>query len=99
LSSFQETEDAVDLANDVLAMNPDSYEAYYSRAKANLDLKVYENALTDMREALRLAPAQNVEVRKVLAHLRDEITNKMASPAGRMSNHRDLAMSVDTLHE
>ncbi|XP_068912887.1 protein TANC2 isoform X2 [Tenebrio molitor] len=96
---LNETEDAVDLANDVLAMNPDSYEAYYSRAKANLDLKVYENALTDMREALRLAPAQNVEVRKVLAHLRDEITNKMASPAGRMSNHRDLAMSVDTLHE
>ena len=89
----------MELANEVLTMNPDSYEAFYSRAKAKLDLKMYENALSDMREALRLAPAQNVEVRKVLAHLRDEITNKMASPSARFSNHRDLAMSVDTLHE
>ncbi|XP_015833767.1 protein TANC2 isoform X2 [Tribolium castaneum] len=96
---LNETEEAMELANEVLIMNPDSYEAYYSRAKAKLDLKLYENALADMREALRLAPAQNVEVRKVLAHLRDEIANKMASPSGRMSNHRDLAMSVDTLHE
>lgn len=81
-------------------MARDSYEAYYSRAKANLDLKLYEHALCDLREALRLAPAQNAEVRKILAHLRDEITNKMSStPIGRITSHRDLAISVDTLHE
>lgn len=89
----------MELANEALTLNPDSYEAYYARAKAKLDLKLYENALSDMREALRLAPAQNIEVRKILAHLRDEITNKVASPLTKISNHRDLAMSVDTLHE
>lgn len=93
---LQEVEDAIDLANQVLEMKPDSYEAYYARAKASLDLKLYEHAQADIREALQLAPAQNVEVRKVLTYLRDEISIKMTS---RMTNHRDLAVSVDMLHE
>lgn len=83
----------------MLSTKPESYEAYYARAKARLDLKLYENALADVREALRLAPAQSSEVRRVLTYLRDEISNKMGAPA-RMSNyHRDFAISVDTLHE
>lgn len=80
-------------------MKPDSYEAFYARAKANLDLKLLEYAQADVREALRLAHPQNVEVRKVLAYLRDEIANKMSGPTSRITNHRDLAVSVDTLHE
>lgn len=88
----------MDLANQVLEMKPDSYEAYYARAKANLDMKMYERAQADIREALQLAPAQSVEVRKVLTYLRDEITCKM-SVTSRMINHRDLAVSVDMLHE
>lgn len=76
-------------------MKPDSYEAYYARAKAYLDLKLYDRAQTDIRDALQLAPTQNVEVRKVLSYLRDEI----ASKTSRMTNHRDLAVSVDMLHE
>lgn len=91
-------EEAVDLANQVLDMKSDSYEAYYARAKAYLDLKMYERAQSDIREALQLAPAQNVEVRKVLSYLRDEIASKM-SVTSRMTNHRDLAVSVDMLHE
>lgn len=79
-------------------MKPDSYEAYYARAKADLDLKLYERAQADIREALQLAPMQNVEVRKVLTYLRDEIAAKM-SVTSRMTNHRDLAVSVDMLHE
>lgn len=80
-------------------MKPDSYEAFYARAKANLDLKLYEYAHSDVKEALRLAPAQNVEVRKVLTYLRDEIAGKMSATASRIGNHRDLAVSVDMLHE
>lgn len=96
---LQETDEAIELANQVLNVKPESYEAYYARAKARLDLKLFENALADVREALRLAPPQNSEVRKVLTYLRDEINNKMSAPA-RMSNyHRDFAISVDTLHE
>lgn len=96
---MQEAEEAVDLANQVLEMKPDSYEAYYARAKANLDLKLYDCAQCDIREALQLAPVQNLEVKKVLAYLRDEIASKMSVCTSRMTNHRDLAVSVDMLHE
>lgn len=81
-------------------MKPDSCEAYYARAKANLDLKLYDYAQLDVMEALKLTPPQNAEVRKVLTNLRDEIANKMSSaPSSRITSHRDLAISVDTLHE
>lgn len=79
-------------------MKPESYEAYYARAKAQLDLKHYDQALLDVKESLKLSPSQNVEVRKVLAYLMDEISSKI-SPSSRMNHHRDLAISVDTLHE
>ncbi|KAK4881567.1 hypothetical protein RN001_004886 [Aquatica leii] len=96
---MNEINEAIELANQVLTLKPESYEAYYARAKARLDLKMYDNALSDVKEALRLAPAQSVEVRKVLNYLRDEINMKIGTPA-RMSNfHRDFAISVDTLHE
>lgn len=79
-------------------MKPESYEAYYARAKAKLDLKHYESAFLDVKEAQKRAPAQNTEVKKVLSFLHEEITNKLSS-TNRISNHRDLAISVDTLHE
>ncbi|XP_018576383.1 protein TANC2 isoform X3 [Anoplophora glabripennis] len=95
---LNEAEEAVSLANEVIDMKPESYEAYYARAKAKLDLKHYESAFLDVKEAQKRAPAQNTEVKKVLSFLHEEITNKMSS-TNRISNHRDLAISVDTLHE
>ncbi|KRT83725.1 Ankyrin repeat-containing protein, partial [Oryctes borbonicus] len=95
---LNEPEEAIELANQVLNVKPESYEAFYARAKAKLDLKRYEPALLDVKESLRLSPPQNVEVRKVLAYLLDEISSKI-SPNSRMNHHRDLAISVDTLHE
>lgn len=95
----QEPDDAIELANQVLSMKSESYEAYYARAKARLDLKLYESALIDVRESLRLAPPQSVEVRKVLTYLKDEIVSKMGSSSRMSSFHRDFAISVDTLHE
>lgn len=93
-------EEAIDLANQVLTLKPDSYEAYYARAKAYLDLKKYESAQTDIKSALRLAPAQNAEVRKVLAYLHNDLANKTSvTPSSMTSVHRDLAVSVDMLHQ
>ncbi|KAB0802170.1 hypothetical protein PPYR_04356 [Photinus pyralis] len=96
---MNEIEEAMELANQVLRMKPESYEAYYARSKAKLDSKLYESALADVKEALRLTPTQNSEVKKVLCYLKDEISSRI-STSGRMSNYcRDFAVSVDTLHE
>lgn len=94
---LQEPEEAIELANEALAMKPDSYEAYYALAKAKLDLDEFECALRDVQEAQKLSPSQNVEVKKVLAFLQEEIVNKM-SPGNRLL-HRNHAISVDTLHQ
>lgn len=36
---FQECQEAVELANQVLKLKPESFEAYYARAKARVDLR------------------------------------------------------------
>lgn len=89
----------MELANEVLEMKPDSYEAYYARAKARLDLKLYELALTDVKDAMRLSPPQNMEVRKVLAYLQEDISNRMCTKNPKIGMNRDYAVSVDTLLE
>lgn len=78
-------------------MKPESYEAYYARAKAKIDLRLYESALHDVKEAQLRAPPQGNEA-KILNYLQEEITNKMSS-SSRLSNHRDFKVSVDVLHE
>lgn len=83
-------------------MKPESYEAYYARAKARLDSKLYENALADVREAIRLAPQNNLDVKKVLLYLKEDITNKMSSPVKTkvvVSVHREHSVSADALNE
>ncbi|CAH0559167.1 unnamed protein product [Brassicogethes aeneus] len=96
---LNEFDEAIELANEALAMKFDSYEAYYARAKARLDLKLYESALADVKDAIRLAPSKNVEVKKVLSYLHDDITNRMSNKNPRIGMAKDFAVSVDTLHE
>ncbi|CAH1176220.1 unnamed protein product [Phaedon cochleariae] len=94
---LNEPEDAVELANQVIEMKPDSYEAFYARSKAKIDMRMYESALSDVKESQRRAPSQGSEM-KVLNCLLEEIANKMSS-ARSISHQRDFAISVDTLHE
>lgn len=70
---MDEPQEAVELATKVLKIKPDSYEAYYARAKAYLDLKMIDLAQSDLQEALSLLPPSNHEVRRVLLRLREEI--------------------------
>ncbi|XP_065220330.1 protein TANC2 isoform X3 [Planococcus citri] len=84
---MNEPESAVDLATEVLKVRPDSYEAYYARAKARMDLRMYEDALSDIQEALIVLPPQNRDVRRILLKLKDEIKGGTST-----------ASSVDTLN-
>ena len=45
--------DAVEMANRVLRINPDSFEAYYAKAKANKEAGRLHEAVNDLTEALR----------------------------------------------
>ncbi|KAI4487050.1 hypothetical protein M0802_012073 [Mischocyttarus mexicanus] len=88
-----------------LQIRPTSYEAFYARAKARVDLGLFEDAMSDVQEALHIAPAQNRQDRRVLIVLRDEIlsridevnTNKESSSD--CNNRTRFRASVDTLTE
>jgi len=80
-----------------------SYEAFYARAKAHVDLGLLEDALSDVQEALQHASAHNKQDRKVLITLRDEIVSRIDG-AGTSKEYDDcvrsrLRASVDTLTE
>lgn len=98
----QECAEAIELANEALSVRPVSYEAFYARAKARVDLGLLEDALSDVQEALQHASAHNKQDRKVLVTLRDEIVARIDG-AGTSKELHDcrsrLRASVDTLTE
>ncbi|XP_046487873.1 protein TANC2 isoform X1 [Neodiprion pinetum] len=99
---MNESQEAIELATEVLKTKPDSYEAFYARAKARVDARHFEDALCDVNEALHIAPPHNREVRRVLAILRDEICSRRDG-AGSSRDRSDITSgfhaSVDTLTE
>lgn len=100
----QECAEAIELADEALNVRPVSYEAFYARAKARVDLGLFEEALSDVQEALQNVPAYNRQDRRVLITLKDEIVSRIDG-AGTSKGHSDcvarsrLRASVDTLTE
>ena len=58
-------------------------------------IRIFDEALNDAQEALRVAPPTNRDVRRVLLHLRDDIRRAL-SPSEK-SCAPQLGASVDTL--
>ena len=71
-------EEALDLANKVLHIQPANFEAYYAKAKAHKAAGRLHAALQDLTEALRIAP-QHREVHKVILKIKDEINSQTSS--------------------
>ena len=65
--------EAVDMANKVLRINPDSFEAYYAKAKANKEAGRLHEAVNDLTEALRVAPQNQCELHRVILRIKEEI--------------------------
>ena len=66
--------EAVDMANRVLAINPDSFEAHYAKAKANKEAGRLHEAVNDLTEALRVAgPNNRGELHRVILRIKEEI--------------------------
>ncbi|GIY02847.1 protein TANC2 [Caerostris extrusa] len=62
---------AIEAAEQAITMKPTAYEGYLARAKARENLGQCEDALSDVLEALRLAP-QNQELRVFLMKLKEK---------------------------
>ena len=73
-------EEALDLANKVLHLQPCNFEAYYAKAKAHKAAGRLHSALQDLTEALQIAP-QHREVHKVILKIKDEIHSQTSSSA------------------
>ena len=56
----------------VLAINPNSFEAHYAKAKANKEAGRLHEAVNDLTEALRVAP-HNRDLHKVILRIKEEI--------------------------
>lgn len=74
---FQESKEAIELADQALDIRSSSYEAFYARARGLLDAGLFEDAASDIQEALRLAPLENRQDRHVLTSLRNEILSRL----------------------
>ncbi|KAK0168005.1 hypothetical protein PV327_001848 [Microctonus hyperodae] len=102
---MNECEEAIELADQALRARQTSYEAFYARAKANVDLGRLETGLADVQEALQLAPINNRQDRRVLCALKDEIISRIeGTSAGCSKTLVDISKirfraSSDTLTE
>ncbi|CAL7938566.1 unnamed protein product [Xylocopa violacea] len=101
---MNECAEAIELADEALKVRPVSYEAFYARAKARIDSGLLEYALSDVQEALQIAPPQNRQDRRVLVALKEEIVSRldgMGTSKGSFDgiNRSRLRASVDTLTE
>ncbi|KAK3915593.1 Protein TANC2 [Frankliniella fusca] len=92
---INEPQEAKELACQVIKLKQGCYEALYAKSKANVDLKLFEEALEDVQEAIHVAPHKNKDVRRVLLRLRDDIRQAIA-PSVKTCESR-LGASVDTL--
>ncbi|XP_041577607.1 protein TANC1 isoform X4 [Vulpes lagopus] len=73
---------AEEFASKALELKPQSYEAFYARARAKRNSRQFAAALADLREAGRLCPA-NQEVRRLLARVEEECRQLHRGPQHR----------------
>ncbi|XP_023319029.1 protein TANC2 [Trichogramma pretiosum] len=68
-----EFEEANEIADEVLKIRPHSFEAYYARARGNMNLDRLEEALRDCEAGLRHVPEQARHDRRAFRQLREQI--------------------------
>ena len=74
LGLYQEAEKC---AGQVLASRPQCHEAWWARAKARSDQDQFQEALSDLREALKLAP-QNLQLHAFSLQVKSRLERKQA---------------------
>lgn len=70
---LDEPDAAISAATQAIELRPKSFEGYFIRAKAHRDKGCQAEAQADIEEALRLAPISNLEQRRTLLKVQEEI--------------------------
>ncbi|XP_036670828.3 protein TANC2 isoform X1 [Drosophila suzukii] len=89
---LNELDASIDLATQAIAQKPHSYEGYYARAKARMELGALNEALVDANEAMQQAAQSGVlcEVVEVLKRIQTELLTRISisseDQSGRMSS-------------
>ncbi|XP_017071008.1 protein TANC2 isoform X4 [Drosophila eugracilis] len=101
---LNELDASIDLATQAIAQKPHSYEGYYARAKARMELGALNEALVDANEAMQQAAQSGVlcEVVEVLKRIQTELLTRITisseDQSGRMSNIGGGASAVYESH-
>ncbi|XP_017121631.1 protein TANC2 isoform X2 [Drosophila elegans] len=89
---LNELDASIDLATQAIAQKPHSYEGYYARAKARMELGALNEALVDANEAMQQAAQSGVlcEVVEVLKRIQTELLTRITisseDQSGRMTS-------------
>lgn len=73
----QELAEAIDLATEAIELHPDTYEGYYARSKAYLEMENLVNALGDVRAALENSGRASIDIKDILIRLEREIQQRI----------------------
>ncbi|XP_068143289.1 protein TANC2 isoform X1 [Drosophila tropicalis] len=78
---LNELDASIDLATQAILQKPNSYEGYYARAKARMELGSLNEALVDANEAMQQAAQSGVlcEVVEVLKRIQAELLTRISS--------------------
>ncbi|XP_017955377.1 protein TANC2 isoform X1 [Drosophila navojoa] len=86
---LNELDASIDLATQAILQKPHSYEGYYARAKARMELGALNEALVDANEAMQQAAQSGVlcEVVEVLKRIQAELLTRITSEDNKMSRY------------
>ncbi|KAH8264924.1 hypothetical protein KR038_008016 [Drosophila bunnanda] len=92
---LNELDASIDLATQAIAQKPHSYEGYYARAKARMELGALNEALVDANEAMQQAAQSGVlcEVVEVLKRIQTELLTRITISSEDQSGRSGVSSS------
>uniref|UniRef100_A0A336KHD6 CSON010478 protein n=1 Tax=Culicoides sonorensis TaxID=179676 RepID=A0A336KHD6_CULSO len=73
---MNDASEAIDLATQAIELKPHSYDGFYARAKALLEVNNIADALKNAKNALERSKNQSIEVKDALIRLHEELTKR-----------------------
>ncbi len=89
---LEKFETSIELCSKAIAIKENSYEAFYSRARAKRDLKHYKSALDDLYIAYKLC-STNSDIKKLIGKINEELNYESSFSGLQRSEKNSLESS------